>query len=355
MVSNIVCTKGGDMLMKKIRLTAISIICIITFNVGLTGCANIKDNSDISDNHPSTISKTNGTSTPDPSPAPATVMPTQPCSSPSGDNIKAIDYNQYIKKVWIVKSWTEGAYDYSSFCIFKIANKKIEGKLSTTVIAIPDYYYYLPDHLGYLGNLTGTINNDTAECQFSDKNGNKGNVKLVFKENDEIEATIIFTYKSQIYKDLSLNGTFLFKPYNLKDIGGGRGSFSSFNDQCFTVDLNSWGKVNFVSGKIISERHIPTVAYLTNKDGDIFYDFTSFLPNNVNVKAVSFKDVNKDGLKDLIIILNVGDDSSWHLARVLFQNPVGSFHYDDKLSQEVNESGNNKDIKTIMDYLSKKL
>lgn len=309
--------------MKRFRLTVISIICIIIFDVGLTNCTSIKDKLSNTANNPS-------------------------ISSPSVDINKKFDYNQYIKKVWVAKSWNNGVYEYSSFFFSTIAEGEIKGKFATTAIVIPDEQICSPNYNGHFGNLTGTINNNIAECQFSDKDGNKGNVKLVFKENDEIEATIKYTDKLEIYKKYSLDGTFLFRSYNLKDIDG----FSPFKDQCFTVDLISWGNVNFVSGKVIGGNRIPTVAYLTSKDGDILYSFNSLLPNNVNVKAVSFQDVNKDELKDIIIILNEDNDSSWHMARIIFQKADGSFHYDDKLSQEVNDSGNNKDIKTVTDYLS---
>ncbi|SCW29910.1 hypothetical protein SAMN04487970_10022 [Paenibacillus tianmuensis] len=335
--------------MKKTLLTTISIICIIAFNVGLTGCASIKDKSDISENHPTTMSKTNGTSIPNSSTAPATVMPTQTSSSPSVNSIDAIDYSQYIKKVWVIKNWTNEANN-SSFSISKIENGKIEGKFSTLVISVPDYYYYLPDHLGYLGSLTGTINNGIAEGKFNDKNGDKGNIKLVFKSNDEIEATINYTEKSQNSKEKSLDGTFLFRPYNLKDIDG----FNPFKDQCFSVDLNSWGNVKFASGKIMGGSHIPTVAYLTNKEDDILYDFTWAIPNNVDFYAVSLQDVNKDGLKDIIIIYGVDDDISSSTAKIFTQNTDGVFDVDGDMTQEINDSGNNKDIKTVLDYLSKK-
>lgn len=328
--------------MKKIRLTAISIICIITFFVGLTGCASVKDKSDISKNTPSTDSNTNGTSSQNSS----YVMENKHNSFLSGndDGADSIEYNKYIKKVWVVKNWSKGAYDYSSFYISKIANGEIEGKFSTGGIVVPNYR-------SVLGNLTGKINNDMAECQFSDKYGNKGDVKLVFKANDEIEATIEYTNKSQTYKDLSLDGTFLFKQYNLNDIDG----FTQFKDQSFTVDLNSWGNVKFVSGRYIGAKHILTVCYLTNKDGDIIYDFDPPFPYDVDVKAVSFQDVNKDGLKDIIIVVGNSNDSSWQIATVFFQRDDGWFDSDSALDEEINDSGNNKDIKTITDYLSKKL
>ena len=333
--------------MKKILLTAISIIYTITFSIGITGCGTIENITDISENHPTTISNTNVTNNPNVT-SEATI-PILPSSSPSGDNITVKDYNQFIKKVWVVKSWTTNeAYDnYSSFCIFKIENGKIEGKFATTSIAIPDERYYSP---GYLGNLTGTINNDKAECQFNDKDGNNGNITLVFKKSDEIEATISYASKSKYNKDKSLDGTFQFRPYNLKDIDG----FNPFKDQSFTVDLNSWGNVKFVSGKILGGTHIPTVAYLTNKDNDILYDFTWAIPNNVDFYAVSFQDVNKDGLKDIIIIYGVGEYIPEDCyVKIFSQNANGLFTIDD-LTEEINDSVKNKDIKSITDYLSKK-
>lgn len=267
---------------------------------------------------------------------------------------EAIDYDQYIKKVWIMKTWDGSAYNYSSFCISKIANDKIEGRFSTRMIALPEYSPYSSSDL-YLGHLAGTIHNGVAKCQFSDNKGKKGNVTFILKTKDEIEATIQYTdklqrydYKDDSYKEYSLDGTFLFRPYNLKDIG----KFSPIKDQCFTVNLNSWGTVNFLSGKLMG-KHIPMAFYLTNQEGDILYDFGYIAPDNVNVKAVSFPDVNNDGLTDIIIILNI-NGGPWHKAEVLFQKTDGSFQGNSGLSLELNNSGNNKDIDTILEYLSKK-
>jgi len=334
--------------MKKILLSAISIICIITYSTGLTGCGKIKNESYISENNSSIISKTNGTGNPDSSPDTANIMSTSPSSSQSGDNIDGIDYSQYLKKVWIVKSWDPNkSYDnYFSFCIYKIANGKLEGKFMINGIVEPDDEFYSSN---YIGNINGTINNNTAECQFSDKNGNNGNVKLTLIKNDEIEANINFTSKSKLNQDKSLDGTFQFRPYNLKDLVG----FSPFKDQSFTVELNSWGTVKFVSGKILGGNHIPTVAFLTSKDGDIYYDL-NYIPNNVEFYAVSFQDVNKDGLKDIIIIYGVEEYVPEDCyVKIFSQNANGLFSID-KLTGEINDSVKNKDIKSITDYLSKK-
>jgi len=147
-------------------------------------------------------------------------------------------------------------------------------------------------------------------------------------------------------------GTFEFTPYNLKNING----FELTKDQTFMVDLNSWGHVQFVSGKLTGGNHIPVVFYLTNEQGDILYNFYAALPYSVDVKAVSFQDVNKDGLKDIIILVedNYDGASGEPIATVFMQEADGSFARDNELDQEINDSGSNKDIRTIVSYLSSK-
>jgi len=138
---------------------------------------------------------------------------------------------------------------------------------------------------------------------------------------------------------------------NIKDVKG----FTPNDNQSFTVDLKSWGNVKFVSGKITGGNHIPTVFYLTNAKGDILYSFNdSPYPYNVDFKAVSFEDVNKDGLKDIIMIVSDNDNAGKPIAAFWSQNANKTFTCDTKRSQDLNNSGNNTDIKTVRDYLSKK-
>jgi hypothetical protein len=202
--------------------------------------------------------------------------------------------------------------------------------------------------LSFKSGFEGIVSKDIAECQFNDIRGNKGNLKLVFKPNNEIEVAITLIKKSNTAIQPP-EGTFEFIPDNIKNIEG----FSPIESQSFMVDLNSWGNVKFVSGKLTAGTHIPVVFHLTNKDGDILYDFDAALPYNIDVKATSFVDVNKDGLKDIIIIV-AGNDGSGHVATVYLQKGHGAFTNNPKLDQEINASGNNKDIKNITNYLSQK-
>lgn len=138
---------------------------------------------------------------------------------------------------------------------------------------------------------------------------------------------------------------------NIENVKG----FTPIENQCFLVNLNSWGNVKFISGKITGGSHIPTVFYLANESGDILYSFDdSPFPYNVDVSAISFKDINKDGLKDIVIIATDNFNSGKPIAAVWLQNANRKFTCDLNLYQSINKSGSNKDMKTVLNYLSTK-
>ncbi len=257
-----------------------------------------------------------------------------------------IDYSQYLKKTW-VRNTDAGFPDNGglSILISRIEDGKIQGDISMVGNA--------PAYNMDSAEFEGAVDDDTAQCQLvNDSRGNKGTVELLFKPDGALEATVTITEKSEDTVMTLPEGTFEFTPYNLKDIKG----FAPIEDQTFPVDLNSWGKVKFASGKLTAGSHVPVVFYLTNEDGDILYNFNAVLPYSVDVKAVSFKDVDKDGLKDIIIVVadNYEGSSGGTIATVYFQKEDGSFLNDLKLDQEINDSGNNEDINAVTNYLSSK-
>jgi len=74
-----------------------------------------------------------------------------------------------------------------------------------------------------------------------------------------MEATITIIDKSNTTIQPH-EGTFEFTPNNIKNIK----YFRPIESQSFMLNLNSWGNVKFVSGKLEAGNHIPTVFYLTN-------------------------------------------------------------------------------------------
>lgn len=305
--------------MIKERLLII-IICLIILCIGLTGCEKNKSKVDFIENQPTRIIEKNGTSISDTSQSPTDIEQTETSNFRSKDSIDIIDYNQYLKKIWIVDNWNNEIYDYFSFFISKIENGVIEGKLKTYDLAIPDFYFFRLKPSKYLGNFSGTISNGVAECQFSDKVGNKGNVTLVFKENNEIEATIEYTEKESAYDDISLDGNYLFRPYNLADIK----EFDLIEEHSFAVDLNSWGSVNFVSVEFNRGNVVFPIVYLTNANDDILYEFNVFQTGSEIIDA-SIKDLNGDGLKDILITTGFSDPDIEHIEWIFFQMDDGLF------------------------------
>ena len=265
-------------------------------------------------------------------------------------NTQKFDYTHVLKKVWVASDSTDKLYQNTSFRINNIEDMKLEGEVVTGMITPPSYNYYLEKHLPFVGNLAGTINNNILECIFEDDDGNKGTLTLVLKDDDEIEATIKYEEKAEYFKDENLNKTLIFRPYNISDIE----KFAPFEDVYSQVDLNSWGTVYFVSGKVADDNKFPVLSYLTNKDGDILYDFSSVVPNNMMPMKVEFVDINHDGLKDMIILIasSIEDTEFW--ARVLIQEENGSFYNDDKVNAELETLDGITDVESVLDFLNKK-
>lgn len=259
---------------------------------------------------------------------------------------KETDYMEYFKKIWIRN--TDGNFPENggiTFVISGIYNGKLKGEI-TAVSGSPSYNI---DN----SEFEGIVDGDTALCALvNDTRGNEGTLKLTFKSPSEMTAEIAITKKSEDTVMTIPQGEFDFAPDNLKNKEG----FEPIENQSFQVDLDSWGKVKFVSGKLTQGNHIPVVFYLTNEEGDIFYEFENIFPYSVDVEAVSFKDLNKDGLKDIIIIVSDQYEGSLGLpiANVCFQQKDGTFMTDYQLCQEINDSGNNKDIKTVTNYVMNK-
>ncbi|WDV46800.1 hypothetical protein PV797_03670 [Clostridiaceae bacterium M8S5] len=243
------------------------------------------------------------------------------------------DWNQYLKKMWVIDSGDSSfpksppfsikISKNSSFSISKINNKILEGIFSTGSIAMKQFYFYRRSPSKYLGTLYGKINENVAKCTFTIETGNKGKVTLVLKENDKIKATIKYTNKNKACEDIGLDGEFLFRPYNLKDVG----NVTRLDQYSFTVNLNYWGCVNFVAGKTDSGRVIHPVAYLTNENDDIFYDFSVAFKTGTEINDVKIIDKNNDGLKDIVIVTGFGKNSDIDPITFMFiQNKDGSFY-----------------------------
>ncbi|MDR0296283.1 MAG: hypothetical protein LBH91_08970 [Prevotellaceae bacterium] len=306
-------TGGGSMF--KIRL--ILSICLMLFCITLVDLASDKGRAYTDENTSS------GKTTPIKNQLSMVLGQVETEDSSLNGRFDLNNYDQYLKKIWVVKCWNGGAYNYPfSFFITKIENNLIEGKIATCEVAYPDCFYYRLDHSQYLGDLSGTITNGIAECYFNSLVGNNGNVKIDFKENDEIEATIKYTDISEFYKGTILNGKYLFKPFNLADVK----NIDPSKKRTFAVDLDLWGTVYIATVVIAGNKPYPAV-YLINMYDDILYEFTAPFQVGTEIIDVLIEDFNDDGLKDAKIT------SDYKIEWIFYQMDNGLF-YNNKLNLE---------------------
>lgn len=209
---------------------------------------------------------------------------------------------KYTNKIWISKSNSD-----FSFTITDIKYNIIKGIISTDgIISLPCYNY--TENLKERNNsdFIGIIQDGKAICEFGyDKYGNIGKIELSFVGDTTIKANINFIYKQEYTK--ITDGEYYFKPYyrQLKDISSLDGTPLT-EEKHFTVELNSWGFVNITTGYVL-EKHPYAVAYITNNNREILYEFYYFI-NGIKIEDIIVEDINNDGLKDVSILFDICKD-----------------------------------------------
>lgn len=135
------------------------------------------------------------------------------------------------------------------------------------------------------------------------------------------------------------------------------------DEQSFDVNLNHWGDVRFISAAPPLEQIGGDVTFYLMKDGDIVYTMPEFYAENhsgwafSSVDAVAFKDVNQDGLEDVIAIISyitgAGAQGAipFPTTRIFIANEAG-FEADHELSEAIDEQQANQSINSILAYLS---
>lgn len=248
-------------------------------------------------------------------------------SLPSSISANHIDYNQYLKKVWVVKSWGGGAHNYNtSFCITKIENGVIEGEFCTGAVACNGTTPASPP----FDMFSGTIKNGVVELlfkstnvhskEYSDENGDRAKVTLNFKDENELEANIVY---SKRLNDLSfINGNYLYRPYNFADTL----YMEPQRKRSFSVNLDYWGNIKIITAVISSKGKIYPVAYLTNENNDILFEF---YVQQFEIANVAAEDINGDGLKDIIFS---STDTDFKQAKQIFYQKDNGIFYDSKLN-----------------------
>lgn len=134
-------------------------------------------------------------------------------------------------------------------------------------------------------------------------------------------------------------------------------------NQTFEVSLNDWGEVRFTTCNPVQGEGLCDVEFYLRKDGEIIYTFPEYWKDNKStyyfnqVDMVSFKDVNKDGRDDVIVIASyeTGAGSQgmvpFHVSRIYLADGKG-FVLDRELSEAIDKNQANDNIETVMAYIN---
>jgi hypothetical protein len=135
-------------------------------------------------------------------------------------------------------------------------------------------------------------------------------------------------------------------------------------NQSFEVELEKWGKVKFVTATLAANPFPKLVFFLTDDKGTVLYSFSDFVeyPGWLlsEARAVAFRDVNKDGLKDIIIIADymtgVGKNGAipFHHSKIYFQKEK-RFVCIPELDEKINEGQQNESIDTLINFVAGKV
>lgn len=143
-----------------------------------------------------------------------------------------------------------------------------------------------------------------------------------------------------------------------------KNGFEIIKKQVFPVTMEGIGEVSFIPA--LDEEYHRLVLFFAKKSGEIVYKTDQLEANSQcrgelsqptdRVAAVSFQDMNGDGLTDIVLITTSVTKSGDYAGRpykvgdVLFQKE-GSFYRDYRLSDKLNRFGMNKSIKFITSFI----
>lgn len=142
--------------------------------------------------------------------------------------------------------------------------------------------------------------------------------------------------------------------------------YEVIESQSFPVVLESFGEEECIFLPILDRQYHRLAVLITDAGGKVLFKTNQLETNNKclgqleqptkGIAAVSFKDMNKDGLTDIILITNCENDTGdyagkpYKIGDVLFQQEK-SFYRDWRISDKINRFSMNKSIDFIIAYV----
>lgn len=140
--------------------------------------------------------------------------------------------------------------------------------------------------------------------------------------------------------------------------------FRVIEDQVFPIETGSFGQVFLIPA--IEKNYHRLALFFAQEDGTIVFKTDQLEVNNRNVgklkqpvrtlAAVSFQELNGDGLMDIVLITTCINDSgsykgkSYKVGEVLFQGTEG-FYRDYRISDKINRFSMNKSVECITAFV----
>lgn len=144
--------------------------------------------------------------------------------------------------------------------------------------------------------------------------------------------------------------------------------FQIIEDQVFSLTTKKFGDVSLIPA--LDKQYHRLVLFLSNDDGRIVYKTDQLETNyqkrgelaqpNKGIAAVSFQDLDGDGLTDIVLITSCYRENAasasyagqiYKVGDVLFQSDQG-FYRDWRLSDKINRYGMNKSIRFIVSFVN---
>lgn len=142
--------------------------------------------------------------------------------------------------------------------------------------------------------------------------------------------------------------------------------FRVIEEQSFPIILESFGEEEVTFLPVMDDEYSRMAVLIADSEGNILYKTNRLETNNrrlgelkqptKDIAAVSFQDLNGDGLTDIILITDCENETGEYEGRiyktgdVLFQGQ-GDFYRDWRISDKINRFSMNKSVDFIVSYV----
>lgn len=322
--------------MNKAKLSA----AILTITVLVTGCSSKQVNNTTSNNNSKVSLSTNVSNNANTE------------AKPENEASKKSNVYNYAGS-WITLSALKSDCPFG--LSLEINSIKADGTLSGEIT-------YTSSGFNHISNIkiNGKLQDNKFTCNF-DNDGwdNKGTVILSFKNNI---ITLTITSSRVNASELGTWGMYTgtIDLYNrnssvkrtITDLR--TGGWHDVQNQCFDVNLNSFGKVRFLTETALNAGY----SFYLADSNNIVYKFPEIYDSNnfylTEISAISFVDINKDGLKDVIVIgkgKNTANNAEAYLCNVFVQKQGELFTNDKSLDDKINKAGDNTSVNAVLKNL----